>query len=236
MKIPVLVYHSINNNEHNLSLKIDNFEKQINFLKNRGFESIGFDKINKNKKNQIIVTFDDGYKDIWQYALPVLKKYNFTATCFLVSNLIGKKNSWDSKKNNFVSKDLMTKENINEWINNGMYIGSHSHNHNDLTKLKMIDLEKEMDYSKKLLEDMFGNKIQNFCYPFGKVNEIVHKIVQKKFKRAVTINRSRYELDKHNLHLIPRIDMGKNISLFKIFLKMETFYEDMKYKQNELYL
>ena len=62
------------------------------------------------------------------------------------------------------------------------------------------------------------------------------QFVEKKFKRAVTINRSRYETNKHNFLLIPRIDMGKNLSIFKIFLKTETFYEDIKYKQNELYL
>ena len=52
----------------------------------------------------------------------------------------------------------------------------------------------------------------------------------------MTINRSRYETNKHDMLLIPRIDMGKDISLLKIFLKMNTFYEDIKYKQNELYL
>ena len=45
-----------------------------------------------------------------------------------------------------------------------------------------------------------------------------------------------FDINTHNLLLIPRIDMGKSISLFKIFLKMETFYEDIKYKRNELYL
>ena len=149
MKIPVLVYHSINNDKSNLSLDVENFEKQMNFLKKRGFETTCFDKIDKDKKKQIIITFDDGYKDIWEFALPILKKYNFSATCFLVSNLIGKKNSWDSIKDNYVSKDLMSIENINDWINNGMYIGSHSHNHNDLTKLKRLDLENDIDYSKK---------------------------------------------------------------------------------------
>jgi peptidoglycan/xylan/chitin deacetylase (PgdA/CDA1 family) len=99
-----------------------------------------------------------------------------------------------------------------------------------------LDLEKDLDFSKKTLEDKFGKEINNFCYPFGRVNKYVYESVKKKFKKAVTINRSRYEVDKHNLLLIPRIDMGKKISLFKIFLKMETFYEDIKYKQNELYL
>ena len=56
MNIPVLVYHSINNDKSNLSLNVNNFEKQINFLKKRGFETISFDKINKNKKKQIIIS------------------------------------------------------------------------------------------------------------------------------------------------------------------------------------
>lgn len=236
MKVPILVYHSISSDKSDLSLKINEFEKQIIFLKKRGFETTSFDKIDKNKKKQIIITFDDGYKDICSHALPILKKYGFKATCFLVSNLIGKKNTWDALKNNFISKDLMTIEDINEWLGNGMLIGSHSHNHNDLTKLNKSDLENDIDFSKKKLEDKFGIEIENFCYPFGKVNKLVYEVVKNKFKRAVTINRSRYDLDKHNLFLIPRIDMGKNISSLKICLKLETFYEDMKYKNNALYL
>ena len=236
MKIPVLVYHSISDDKSNLSLKIDNFDTQIKYLNKSGFKTVSFDEIDKNKKKQIIITFDDGYKDTCKFALPILKKYNFKATCFLVSNLIGKKNYWDKVREDFISKNLMNTEDINEWIKNGMFIVSHSHNHADLTKLNEFDLEKDLDFSKKTLEDKFGKEINNFCYPFGKVNEYVYEAVKKKFKKAVTINRSRYEVDKHNLHLIPRIDMGKKISLFKIFLKMETFYEDIKYKQNELYL
>jgi len=236
MKIPVLVYHSIDNNNSNLSLAIDIFEKQLNYLNRIGFNTVSFDKIDENKKKQIIITFDDGYKDVLKFALPILKKYNFTAICFLVSNMIGKQNSWDSLRHDFTPKNLMDTDDINEWINNGMYIGSHSHNHYDLTKLKKSELYKDLDFSKKTLEDKFGKKINNFCYPFGKVNKPVYDAVKKKFKTAVTINRSRYETNKHNLLLIPRIDMGKNISLFKIFLKMETFYEDIKFKQNELYL
>ena len=236
MKIPVLVYHSVNNNKSNMNLDVINFEKQINFLKRRGFETISLNEIDNTKKKQIIITFDDGYKDLCYFVLPILKKYNYKATCFLVSNLIGKQNSWDSLRDDYVSKELMNIDNINEWINSGMSIGSHSHNHIDLTKLKKFDLENDLEFSKKILEDKFGQEIENFCYPFGKVNKSVYEVVEKKFKRAVTINRSRYETNKHNFLLIPRIDMGKNLSIFKIFLKTETFYEDIKYKQNELYL
>ena len=63
--------------------------------------------------------------------------------------MLGKKNSWDSLRDDFISKDLMNVDDINEWIKSGMLIGSHSHNHDDLTKLNKFDLEKDLDFSKK---------------------------------------------------------------------------------------
>ena len=56
------------------------------------------------------------------------------------------------------------------------------------------------------------------------------------FEKATTTNRGRFDINNHDFHLIPRIDMGKNLSLFKIFLKLETLYEDINFKKNELYL
>jgi peptidoglycan/xylan/chitin deacetylase (PgdA/CDA1 family) len=236
MKIPILLYHSISNDKSNISLNISEFEKQIIFLKKRNYKSINFDEINNNEKNQIIITFDDGYKDLYTSVLPILKRYNFKATCFVVSGLLGKKNKWDQYKKNFNSKNLMNMNDIKEWIKNGMSIGSHSHNHFDLTSLNDDQIYNELIYSKKFLEDEIGINIDNFSYPFGKVNNSVYKITKEIFLKATTTNRGRFNTINHDFHLIPRIDMGKNLSLLKIFLKLETFYEDIKFKNNELYL
>lgn len=234
MRIPILSYHSINNSNSNLSLDTDSFEKQMIYLKKRNYKSVNFDQINLFKKKQIIITFDDGYKDVLINALPILKKYNFNATCFFVSNFIGKRNDWDLNTEDYISKDLMTLADINEWISNGMFIGSHSHNHLDLTKLKINELNNELTYSKKILEDKFGCNVRDFCYPFGKVNKLVYEQTKKYFDRAVTTNRGLFQTNKHNFHLIPRVDMGKKISLFKIILKLETIYEDIKFNKNAI--
>ena len=98
MKIPVLSYHSINDDNSPLSLKINFFENQLKYLKKKGFKTINFNEIDKKENKTIIITFDDGYKDILYNALPILKKYNFKATCFLVTNFIGDYNYWDKKK------------------------------------------------------------------------------------------------------------------------------------------
>lgn len=238
MKIPVLLYHSISNDNSPMSLNINFFENQMRYLKNNGFETVDFNEIDPNlkSKKQIIITFDDGYKDILNNALPILKKYNFKATSFFVTNLIGQNNSWDVKKKSYKKKEIMNPSDILQWISSGMHIGSHSHNHVDLTKLSEEKLLYELEFSKKFLEDKFDNKNNIFCYPYGKVNENVHYHTKKFYSKAVTTNRSRYSLKRHNTHLIPRIDMGKNFSSFKLYLKLETIYEDIKYKKNELYL
>ena len=236
MKIPILLYHSISDDNSRMSLKVNIFENQIKYLKNNGYTSINFNEIDQSAKKQIIITFDDGYKDVFFNALPILKKYDFKATCFFVTNLIGQVNSWDIKKKDFSKKEIMNFNDINNWISSGMHIGSHSHNHIDLTKISEKNLLNELEFSKKILEDKFNNIDNIFCYPYGKVNQNVYALTKKIYNKAVTTNRSRYDLKKHNSHLIPRIDMGKNFSSLKLYLKLETIYEDIKYKKNELHL
>ena len=130
----------------------------------------------------------------------------------------------------------MSPDDIKIWIDNGMYVQSHSHNHLDLTKLSNIEILNELENSKKYLFDNFGLVADIFCYPFGKVNKEVFNLTKKIYKKAVTTNRSRYNTNIHNPLLIPRIDMGKEVSFIKLFLKLKTFYEDIKFKKNELYL
>ena len=139
-------------------------------------------------------------------------------------------------KKNFIQKDLMNLNDNREWVDNGMFIGSHSHNHLDLTSLNNDKITDELTYSKKILEDKIGVKIKNFSYPYGKVNNLVYQKTKEIFEKATTTNRGRFDINNHDFHLIPRIDMGKNLSLFKIFLKLETLYEDINFKKNELYL
>jgi len=234
IKVPVLLYHSINENMDNNEIDILEFEKQILYLKNNNYDSISISQIEPNNKNQIILTFDDGYKDIISLVLPILKKYNFKAICFIVSNHIGKYNLWDANKNNFKKKELLNKSDLVEWLNNGMMIGSHSHNHLDLTKLDNQALEEEILTSKKILEDTFSTSITDFCYPFGKTNFNSYNVVKKNYNNAFTTNRSRYFHRKHDSLLIPRIDMGKKLTKFKMFLKLKTFYEDIKFSKDEI--
>jgi peptidoglycan/xylan/chitin deacetylase (PgdA/CDA1 family) len=227
MKIPIVSYHSINNENCPISLNLEEFEKQLVFFKKNNFQSIHCNEIKNTSKKKFIITFDDGYKDLITNALPLLKKYNFKATCLIISNLIGKRNIWDEFNENIKDKELMNLSDINYWLKNGMKIGSHSKNHKKLTKLDDKEKIDEIINSKNELESLTGTTIDSFCYPYGLYNENVVNIVKEKYDFAFTTNRSRFNTNKHNKYLLPRIDMGKKISKFKLYLKAFTPYEDI---------
>ena len=191
MKIPVLLYHSINDNNSPISLKINFFENQLKYLKKNGYKTIDFNEIEKKENKTIIITFDDGYKDVFYNALPILKKYNFKATCFVVSNLIGETNSWDENDKNITKKKLMNKMDIALWVKNGMKIGSHSKNHKNLTNLSYEIMLNEITESKFYLENLIDSSVDSFCYPYGSFNEKIVNEVKKNYKFAFTTKRSK---------------------------------------------
>ena len=228
MKIPILSYHSISNENCPLSLNLTEFEKQLIFFKKNKFEAVHFNEIKNLSSKKFIITFDDGYKDLIINALPLLKKYNFKATCFIVSDLIGKKNIWDELNSNIKDKELMNLSDIHFWLKNGMCVGSHSKNHKKLTLLNEKDTIDEIINSKDELETLTGETVNSFCYPYGLYNENIVNIVKEKYDSAFTTNRSRFDTTRHNIYKLPRIDMGKAISNFKLYLKVFTPYEDIR--------
>ena len=235
MNIPIFSYHSISDDKCPLSTDIKDFEKHLIYLKKNDYKSIFFDEItNSNKK--FIMSFDDGYKDLIDNCLPLLVKYNFKATCFLVSDKIGKINDWDEENKNIKTKKIMDKSDIHIWVKNGMKIGSHSKNHKKLTNIDHNELSNEIASSKIDLENLIGETIDSFCYPYGKFNLDVINEVKKNYNYALTTLRSRYDPNRHDKYLIPRIDMGKKLSTFKLFLKIKTPYEDLKYDRKQIYL
>ena len=94
-KVPILMYHSISDSKNSLSLSVDKFYNQMNFMKKKGYNTINLNEINQNDKNKFIITFDDGYEDVLINALPILKKFDFKATCFFVTDYLNLHNIWD---------------------------------------------------------------------------------------------------------------------------------------------
>ena len=231
MNIPVLMYHSISNNCDYISVSIKNFKKQMELMNSFGFKGYSLNKINSIKSGKkFIITFDDGYENVFKYGMPILKKLNFSATCFIVSKKIGSFNDWDKGKKKYKKIKLMNKKQIKEWIKNGFEIGSHTLDHLNLKYLSNNNMKNQILKPKIFFKSNFGINVQSFSYPFGSYNSKCLKFLKGNYKFAVTTKRSRFIRGKFDLLEIPRVPVNSNTSLFKYFLKTSTYYEDIKFR------
>ncbi len=149
------------------------FKKHVEVVKLRRLKSLTRDELkNKNWTSEnVLFTFDDGYQCVFENAYPLLRDAGFVGAVFVVTNYIGKKNNWDI---NFGLKfSHMNVAQLRELHAEGWIIGSHSHNHLDLTRLPHAKLKNELRISKETLEDIIGDKVFAIAYPYGRYNQRV---------------------------------------------------------------
>ena len=83
---------------------------------------------------------------------------------------------------------------------------------------------------KEYFKKNFDINVESFSYPYGKYNKKIIKFVEKYYKFAVTTKRSRFKFNKFDLLEIPRVPINSNTNIFKFYLKVKTFYEDLNFK------
>ena len=103
--VPILTYHNIGYGHDGFYVSPENFTKQMGYIKKNGYEVITLDELIRGikdkkgfKRNKVVITFDDGYKDNFEYAYPVLKRFDFPATIFIITDLIDKSSMGVLKK------------------------------------------------------------------------------------------------------------------------------------------
>lgn len=135
---------------------------------------------------RIILTFDDAYDDFLSDAFPVLERFGFKATVFVVVDLIGRTNEWDESEG-FPRRRLLSPNQIRELHSKGINFGSHTLTHPLLTNLSDRELENEVCDSKRKLEDLLGAEVSCFAYPYGAVDMRVRGAVARAgYKVALT--------------------------------------------------
>jgi peptidoglycan/xylan/chitin deacetylase (PgdA/CDA1 family) len=190
ISIPGLLFHSVipGNLLPNLSCySIKNFEQLIVLLKSNNYQGVTVSSRDKNLpgKKPILLTFDDGFQCVEEYALPILERENFKATIFCVTGFNGKMSSWDVYGNNL----HLDNNAIRRIAQNGHEIGSHTSSHAFLPYLSNTDLKTELETSKKILEDITGHQINSISFPFGGINQRVWKYAQDTGYKYGTIYR-----------------------------------------------
>jgi peptidoglycan/xylan/chitin deacetylase (PgdA/CDA1 family) len=142
------------------------------------FTTLGDWNRQRPSARQVAVTFDDAYRSLFVNGLPVLQKLGVRGITYVVVSLIGQSNEWDHGTE-ARREPLMDRVQLGEWISSGHEIGSHGLSHRDLMSLTLEKARREIVESKARLEDILGQPVRHFCYPFGGWNEAIRSMVQE---------------------------------------------------------
>lgn len=196
--IPILMYHKVNPDPSTggLGLRVppDKFEWQMKYLRKNGYETVSpedvMDHFEKGKHlpdKPIVITFDDGYKDNHQFAYPIMKKYGYTGTIFVVSKAIGNTNFFDVEKKLQPENKIMDWQEIRELAEAGFTIGAHTVDHPHLAEVPPEVARHQIEESKRALEHGLKKPVEFFAYPYGSYNDTVADLVkQAGYRAAVT--------------------------------------------------
>ena len=215
-----------------LAVSTGRFRRQMKFLKCMGYQGLSMTALlpylKGEKQGKVVgITFDDGFLNNLTDALPVLDQLNFTATNYIVKDRMGATNDWNPALS---QQPLMTRSQIQSWIDAGMEIGAHTLSHVRLAELSSEEAEREVIESKVGLEEMFGIPVNHFSYPYGSVDDGTVALAEKAgFQTATTIDRSRC-LEGENLLRLPRVAIARRTMPHLFYMKVATRYEDKRRK------
>jgi peptidoglycan/xylan/chitin deacetylase (PgdA/CDA1 family) len=168
----VLMYHSVSPHEedpYEVTITPWRFEQQMRWLCRRGLRGVSMRELlgavaEGRARGLVGLTFDDGYQDLVTYAMPILQRHRFTATAFVLAGRLGGHNAWSQPG---PCKPLLTADQVREVAQAGFEVGSHGLEHVSLPKVDDAQLEAETVRSRAILEELLGQEVQGFCYPYG---------------------------------------------------------------------
>ena len=201
VRIPILMYHSISNDDPNntLMIPINMFKEQIEWLNTNGFTAMTMDELleametGRVPKRPVVITFDDGYADNYTNAFPILKDNNMKGTFFIITNVVDK-NSY------YMSSDM-----LKEMQEYGMVIENHTSNHVELNKLSREGALQEIKDAQSFLREVIGSKGEYLCYPVGRYNDITIELAKELGIKAAVTTKGGISCNSDGKHELKRV-------------------------------
>jgi len=215
---PILLYHHVSTSndtqDSRYNIPPEKFEEQIKWLFDNGYQTINVTDLynliangGEIPQRPVVITFDDGNIDIYNNAYPILKKYGFVATFFVVETYMN-------------GKDMVSTDQLKELIKNGWEIGSHSKSHAHLPSISEDQLPDEIRMSKLHLEDKLGVTINSFAYPFGEISDNVIRLTSNfGYKSAVGLGDA-VTHSMNSIFYLARIEIQNDFSMDQFISKL----------------
>ena len=158
----------------------------------------------------VAITFDDGFANLYEHALPVLQRHDLKATVYVITGMVGKTTKWTDGAKSLPSLPILDWEQIAALQAAGVEIGAHSSTHGFMTQYSDMRLREELEMPKHELEERLGQPVGAFAYPQGDYDERVMVAVKRAgYRTATTVDQGQAHANGDPLHL-PRILVSNN--------------------------
>jgi peptidoglycan/xylan/chitin deacetylase (PgdA/CDA1 family) len=213
-RVTVLMYHRVgtaaNDWESKYCIDPERFESHMKALQQHGLQPCSLkvfvawlEGVCSLPDGTFLLTFDDGFLGVYEHAFPLLSAMGWSATMFLVSGLIGKRDEWCRRENpSGKTQPLLGRREIEEMARSGFSFQSHSRSHPDLTKLSRKTMTEELAGSRQDLEDLLGQPVPYLAYPYGRHDDTVIEVARASGYRAafsVQPGFNRQEVDRYRI-------------------------------------
>ncbi|MCW3099600.1 MAG: polysaccharide deacetylase [Chthonomonadaceae bacterium] len=217
--VPILMYHKVgaavdHPEDTFLNVSGDAFERQMRALAHMRYRAMTFAQIvevlrsgQPLPRRVFAITFDDGYECVGDVAAPILERYGFPATVFVVSKAAGGANTWDGITGRPLLP-LMAWDHLRELGRVGWEMAGHTTTHPHLNELDDLEALQEIKEGKAAVEAQLDTSLQTFCYPFGHFNARTPALVQEAGFVGACTTRSGLAKRDTDPFLLPRVKIA----------------------------
>jgi peptidoglycan/xylan/chitin deacetylase (PgdA/CDA1 family) len=185
------MYHSVDPRPSLVTIPPSQFQWQVEWLYRQGYRGIALGEASRCLLNgqdfperSVVLTFDDGFQSLHSQVFPILRRYGFSATVFLVAEFCGKDNAWEDQPAGIPKMGLLNWDQIEEMARGGIEFGSHTLRHPRLDQISPAVLQEEIIGSKTFLENRLARPVSVFAYPYGRYTEAVKSVVRSAYTGA----------------------------------------------------
>ncbi len=228
----ILMYHAIvDRPDYFASVMPEQFERQMAYLAAHHYPVISLSELVRRLTQKeplggsVVITFDDGYRDNYTVAYPILKRYQFPATIFVTTGAVG---GVDKR-----GLERLSIEEMKEMEASGIItLEPHSVTHPKLSKLSRENAREEIANSKKFLEEVLDKKCRFFATPYGDFNDETVAIIREcGFEGATTVSERTTARTNTDLFRLPRVSIDYSTTFSQFRGKTSTavdWYEKLK--------
>ncbi len=245
-EIKVLMYHRVIDSAPNDPVQMhyvttDDFRSQMQIIEWFGYTPITFIDYKLYREGKlslpakpIIITFDDGYLDTYEKAVPIMINHNMRGVVFAMGDRSIRRASWDQKQHDCETYELMDDNQLRELRKLGFEIGAHTMSHENLLDLNLDDASYQIKCSKQQIEEVLNEEVYSFAYPYGAVDKRVQSIVEKAgFAYACGVYSGSPRFDESVLDF-RRLAVDQRTPLYKFLIKLLTPYQYLEWSYHTL--